>query len=143
MSDAARVGVTRPEKQPLVAGRPRRVLIVDDVRDNADSLAGLLNAMGHEVHAAYGGAEAVEIASAVHPDAVLLDLGMPGVDGYQVCRQLRRQPWGESMLIVALTGWGQETDRARTEDAGFDHHLIKPADLSTLSQLLHTTNGHA
>ena len=142
VSDAARLAVTRSEK-PLAMGRSRRVLIVDDVRDNADSLAELLKALGHEVHAAYGGAQAVELASTVRPDAVLLDLGMPEMDGYQVCRQLRRQPWGGSMLIVALTGWGQENDRARTEDAGFDHHLIKPADLSALSRLLHTTNAHA
>ena len=142
VSDAARVPVARPE-QPLAAGRPRRVLIVDDVRDNADSLAGVLKALGHQVHAAYDGAEALALASTVHPDAVLLDLGMPELDGYQVCRQLRKQPGGESMLIVALTGWGQETDRARTQDAGFDHHLIKPADLGALSRLLHTTNGHA
>jgi PAS domain S-box-containing protein len=142
VSDPARVAAVRPDK-PLMAGQVRRVLIVDDVKDNADSLALLLQALGHEVHAIYDGAGAVELASALHPDAVLLDLGMPGMDGYQVCRHLRRQPWGKSMLIVALTGWGQENDRARTEAAGFDHHLIKPADLGVLSRLLHATHGHA
>jgi CheY-like chemotaxis protein len=119
------------------------VLIVDDVKDNADSLALLLGALGHEAHAVYGGSAAIELANEVRPDVVLLDLGMPRMDGYEVCRQLRREPWGKTMLIVALTGWGQENDRARTEGAGFDHHLVKPADLSSLSQLLHATGGHA
>jgi PAS domain S-box-containing protein len=142
VSDPAAVPAVRPEK-PLMAGRVRRVMIVDDVKDNADSLARLLEALGHEAHVVYDGMGAIGLAGALRPDAVLLDLGMPGIDGYEVCRQLRRQPWGKSMLIVALTGWGQENDRARTQDAGFDHHLVKPADLGALSRLLHTPHGHA
>jgi PAS domain S-box-containing protein len=138
-SDPARLPSARPD-EPLAGGKARRVLIVDDVKDNADSLAALLKTLGHEVHVVYGGAAAIAAANTLRPDAVLLDIGMPDIDGLQVCTHLRRQPWGKSMLIVALTGWGQEGDRTRTEEAGFDHHLIKPAELSALTKLLHAAN---
>jgi CheY-like chemotaxis protein len=75
-------------------------------------------------------------AESFHPEVILLDLGMPKVNGYEVCRHIRNQPWGKGMFLVALTGWGQENDRRRTEAAGFDHHLVKPVDTSTLSKLL-------
>jgi PAS domain S-box-containing protein len=132
-----------PAEKVSFAGTRRRVLIVDDVRDNADSLGALLRTLGHEAHVVYDGAKAIELADMLRPDAMLLDLGMPGMDGFEVCRRLRQQPWGKPILMVALTGWGQESDRARTADAGFDDHLIKPADLSALTRLLHSAGGHA
>jgi CheY-like chemotaxis protein len=141
VSDPAQSPPERSD-EVLTAERVRRVLIVDDVKDNADSLAALLKALGHQVHAVYDGAAAIEVANTVRPEVVLLDLGMPGMDGFEVCRQLRRQSWGKTTLIVALTGWGQEGDRVRTEDAGFDHHIIKPAELNRLTRLLHAANRH-
>jgi len=140
VNDPAQTLPVRPD-EPLRGGKVRRVLIVDDVKDNADSLAALLKTLGHDVHVVYGGAAAIQVANKLRPDAVLLDIGMPDIDGLEVCTYLRRQPWGQSILIVALTGWGQESDRARTEEAGFDHHLIKPAELSALTKLLHAANG--
>ncbi len=142
VGDAAQALSVRPGEL-LVAGRSRRVMIVDDVRDNADTLAVLLRTLGHEVHSVYDAEQAIEVADRVRPDAVLLDIGMPRLDGFEVCRQLRQQPWGKTLLIVAVTGWGHESDRARTEDAGFDHHLIKPADLRSLTTLLNAGSRSA
>ena len=115
---------------------PRRVLVVDDIRDNADSLAFMLGAAGHEVVAAYGGHEALQTAEAFLPQVVLLDLGMPELTGYEVARRLRSQPWGKSTTLIAITGWGRERDRQLTREAGFDHHLIKPFDAATLAELM-------
>ncbi|HEU0204722.1 MAG TPA: PAS domain S-box protein [Burkholderiaceae bacterium] len=123
------------EAQPAEEAK-RRLLVVDDLKDSADSLAMLLTLMGHDVHAVYGGEEAVAAAARVQPEVILLDIGMPNVNGYQVCRQIREQPWGKDMTIVALTGWGQEDDRRRTQAAGFDHHLVKPVDPGALTELL-------
>ena len=114
----------------------RRVLIVDDNRDSADSLAMLLRIMGHEVATAYDGEQAVVTAAASRPEVVLLDIGMPKVNGYDVCSRIRRERWGTDMLLVALTGWGQEDDRRRTEDAGFNQHMVKPVDAGALLKLL-------
>jgi len=113
-----------------------RVLIVDDLRDSADSLAMLLNVMGHDVHTAYDGEEGVSAAAELKPDVVLLDIGMPKMNGYDACRFIRQQTWGKEMFLVALTGWGQEEDRRRTVEAGFDDHIVKPVDLAELLTLL-------
>jgi signal transduction histidine kinase/ActR/RegA family two-component response regulator len=118
------------------AGPARRVLVVDDNRDAADSLALLLQAMGHEVATAYDGAEALAQSGRLRPDAVLLDLGLPEMDGYEVARRLRREPGLRGVLLVALTGYGHEEDRRRTLESGFDAHLVKPADLGVLRDLL-------
>jgi CheY-like chemotaxis protein len=115
---------------------PRRILIADDSRDNADSLAMLLRTMGHDVRTAYDGEEAVQTASSWRPDAALLDIGMPKVNGYDAARRIREQPWGQGMLLIAVTGWGQGEDRKRTEAAGFDHHLVKPVDPAGLTTVL-------
>ena len=112
-----------------------RVLVADDLKDSADSLARALEARGHTVHVAYDGAEAVAMAIAFRPEIALLDLGMPKISGFDVCRQIRSTDWGGSVLIIAQTGWGQEQDRSRTREAGFDHHLVKPLDLEALSAL--------
>jgi two-component system CheB/CheR fusion protein len=114
----------------------RRVLVVDDNRDSADTLATLLEVLGCEVKVAYDGEEALRVGEGFKPDAVLLDLGMPRVNGFEACERMRAQPWGRAICIVALTGWGQEDDRKRTKEAGFDAHLVKPADPGKLTELL-------
>lgn len=114
----------------------RRILVVDDNRDAAASLATLLNLTGSETRTAYDGLEAVEAAAAFRPDVVLLDLGLPKLDGYDVCRRIREQPWGKDMVLVALTGWGQEEDRRLSRDAGFNHHMVKPIDFAGLRKVL-------
>ena len=115
---------------------PRRILIVDDNRDAAMSLAGLLEITGNETHTAHDGQEAVEAAARLRPDVILLDIGLPRLNGYEACRQIRRQPWGKAIVIVALTGWGQDDDRRKSIEAGFDGHLVKPADYGELTRLL-------
>jgi PAS domain S-box-containing protein len=114
----------------------RRILVVDDNRDSADSLALLLSLHGHETEAVYDGVAAVETAERFHPDLVLLDRGLPLLDGIEACRRIRAQPWGKRMVIVALTGWGQEEDRRKSQEAGFDAHLVKPVGNEALLRLL-------
>ena len=118
------------------AASRRRVLVVDDNVDNAESLAMLLELGGHDTRTAHDGLAALRAAGAFRPDVVLLDLGLPELNGLEVCRRIRREPWGREMLIAALTGWGQERDRRESEAAGFDVHLVKPVDLETLTRLL-------
>lgn len=113
-----------------------RILVVDDNRDVAETLALVFEIDGHEVYRGYGGEEAVRIAAEMRPELVLLDLGMPEVNGFEACRRIRAEPWGRAMRLVALTGWGQEEDRRRTAEAGFDAHLVKPVDPAALSDLL-------
>jgi signal transduction histidine kinase len=117
-------------------GRPRRILIVDDNPDAGDSLATLLEMSGHEVQTARSGAQGLEAAARLRPDVAVLDLGLPGMNGYELAGHLRAGPIGKSLLLVALTGYGQEEDRRRTREAGFDHHLTKPADLAALADIL-------
>jgi CheY-like chemotaxis protein/two-component sensor histidine kinase len=118
------------------AGPSRRVLVVDDNRDAADSLALLLKMLGHEVRTAYEGPAALEAARAWRPEVLLLDLGLPGLDGYEVARRLRAELPPEELLIVALTGYGHEEDRRRSREAGCDLHLVKPAGPNVLHDLL-------
>jgi CheY-like chemotaxis protein len=112
------------------------VLIVDDNTDAAESLAMLLRSAGHQVHTAHDGPAALKTAEAIRPDAVLLDIGLPRMDGYEVARRLRAQLGLKEVLLVAVTGYGQEEDRRRVEQAGFDAYLVKPADLAALRNLL-------
>ena len=114
----------------------RRILIVDDNRDAATSLAMLLKITGNETHTANDGLEAVEAAANFRPDMLLLDIGLPKLNGYEVCRRIREQPWGKNIVIVALTGWGQEEDREKSRNAGFDGHMVKPVDFAALTKLL-------
>jgi signal transduction histidine kinase len=116
--------------------RGRRILLADDNRDALDSLATLLQCDGHEVHTAGDGAEAFALAAECRPDVVLLDIGMPKLDGYEVARRIRAEPWGKGPVLIALTGWGQDEDRRRSREVGFDTHLVKPLDPETLSRLL-------
>jgi two-component system CheB/CheR fusion protein len=115
---------------------PRRILIVDDNQDGAQSLAALLALGGHLTQVARDGLEAIEAAQMFRPDVMLLDIGLPKLNGYEVCRRIRQMPWGKAMLLVAVTGWGQEGDRERSKSAGFDAHLVKPVDHDVLKQLL-------
>ena len=118
----------------------RRVLVVDDNRDGAEAIARLLRVLGHEVVLAYDGLTALERAKDFEPGVVLLDLGMPGVDGFQVCERMRASSWKQRPCIVALTGWGRDRDLERTKNAGFDAHLVKPVDAPTLVKLLAESN---
>lgn len=114
----------------------RRVLVVDDNVDAAHSLATLLRLIGHDVQTEHDGRKVQEAVAAFHPDVVLLDIGLPGLDGYAVARLLRSRPSDEPLLLIALTGYGQAEDRAASRAAGFDHHLTKPVDFAVLRQLL-------
>jgi CheY-like chemotaxis protein len=123
-------------EQDLSAGG-RRVLVVDDMVETAKVLARLLERLGdHEIQLAHNGPAAVEAAKAQRPDIILLDIGLPGISGYDVARQLRRQPELDHTLLVALTGYGGEDDRQRSREAGFDQHLVKPPSLDDLRGLL-------
>jgi signal transduction histidine kinase len=115
---------------------PRKILVVDDNRDAARSLARLLTLDGHDAQLAHDGIEGIAKAADYQPDIMLLDIGMPLMDGYDACRKIRQTPWGGHIKIIALTGWGQQEDRRKTKDAGFDEHLVKPIDLQTLRTLI-------
>jgi CheY-like chemotaxis protein len=114
----------------------RRILVVDDDHDSAESLAMLIQLMGHDVRAAHNGLAAVDLAEAFRPDLIVLDIGMPGLDGYEVCRRIRQRSWGRAAVIAALTGWSRDEDRDRSEQAGFDHFLVKPVDPKALEDLI-------
>ena len=127
-----------PPEEPAPPVRPhghRRILVADDNQDSADSLVTLLQLAGHEAHAVYDGASAVEAAARLQPDVVLLDLGMPRVSGHEAAQRIRQGP-ARSAALVALTGWGDEQTRQRTRDEGFDAHLTKPVDFQELLALL-------
>ena len=115
---------------------PRRILVVDDNRDAATSMSMLLKVLGSDVRVAFSGPDALQAVAEYQPSVVLLDIGMPGMDGYEVARRIREQPGLKDVTLIALTGWGQEEDRRRSQSAGFDYHLIKPADISALETLL-------
>jgi PAS domain S-box-containing protein len=134
---AADAASATPADQPAAAARTsRRVLVVDDNRDAAEALAMLLELVGHEVHLAHDGPSAVSAADIHRPDVVLLDIGLPGLDGYEVARQLRSRPALRDTLIVALSGYGQNSDRQRSLDAGCDYHMVKPADATMLEGMI-------
>ncbi|PVX72277.1 ATP-binding protein [Paraburkholderia unamae] len=137
---------TTPERgaakeSTLIARAVRRVLVVDDNRDAAESLAMLLSIAGHDVRVAHAGEAALALARAFEPQAVLLDLGMPDLSGYEVARALRAMPQARDMVVVALTGWGQDEDRRKTIAAGFDWHITKPADPDQIKALLGCSRG--
>jgi CheY-like chemotaxis protein len=110
--------------------------VVDDNRDAAESLGMMLTLMGNEVRTAHDGIAAVDVAGEYRPDLILLDIGLPKLNGYDACRRIRGEPWANGTVIVALTGWGQEEDRRRSQEAGFDHHLVKPVEVNDLTKLL-------
>ncbi len=136
LSEAARPAQPRELPSGDLPSVPRRILLADDNPDALESLAQVLRLRGHEVFSAPNGALALETAVRQMPDVALLDIGMPLLDGYEVARRIRAHDWGKSVMLVALTGWGQESDRRRSQEAGFDTHLVKPLDLDQLSALL-------
>jgi CheY-like chemotaxis protein len=119
-----------------MAAVPRRVLVVDDNADAIAVLAVALRRAGHEVHQARDGREALQLARRIRPELVFLDLGLPGLDGYAVARQIRLDPSLKDMRIIAVTGYAQESDREEARKAGFDHYLVKPVDLVFVKSLL-------
>ena len=118
----------------------RKILVVDDNEDAAESLAALLTLGGHETRMAHDGQVAFAQAAQFQPDVVFLDIGMPALDGHETARRIRQQPWGKDMVLIALTGWGQHEDRRRSQEAGFNHHLVKPADPAAVAELLASLN---
>ncbi len=131
-----RVAPAQPTGETALPPSRRRVLVVDDNTDAAESLAALLAIGGHETRLAHDGLQAVEEAKIFQPDVVFLDIGMPELDGHETARRIREQPWGKNMVLVALTGWGQVEDRRRSKEAGFNHHLVKPADPAVVAKLI-------
>jgi CheY-like chemotaxis protein len=119
----------------------QRVLVVDDTRDAAVSLGQLLQLLGVPVRVTHDGPSALEMLESYRPSVVLLDIGMPGMDGYEVARRIRRRPAGRDVTLIAQTGCGQEEDRHRTRNAGFDHHLLKPANINALRSILLSLHG--
>ena len=115
-----------------------KILVVDDNVDSAESLALLLAMGGHETHVAHDGPTAMDAAAQLLPDVMLLDIGLPRMDGFEVCRRVRQEPWGRTMGMVALTGFGQDRDRVESESAGFDRHMVKPIDYDALMRTLDT-----
>jgi CheY-like chemotaxis protein len=109
---------------------------VDDNADSAQTLAMVLDVMGHETRLANDGLEAVRIAQEFQPDIVLLDIGMPRLNGYEACRKIREQAWATAVIIIAVTGWGQDDDRRRSKEAGFDLHLVKPLDPLVVERMM-------
>jgi CheY-like chemotaxis protein len=124
-----------PALPPSIAGN-RRVLVVDDNRDGADMLQQLLEADGFTVEAAYNGVDALEAAEARMPDIIVMDIGMPGMDGYEAVRRMRELPDGKDALIIAVTGWGQDSAKQQAREAGFDHHLVKPVRFDEIREFL-------
>ena len=114
----------------------RRILIVDDNRDGAEGVCAMLKILGATVAVAYTGRTALDGLDRFGPDTMLVDLGLPDMDGCELARQIRASPVHQRMLLIALTGWGEDQDYRRTREAGFDHHLLKPADIHTLRGLL-------
>jgi CheY-like chemotaxis protein/two-component sensor histidine kinase len=136
---AAAAGGGEPAAEPdrgASATEALRILVADDNPDNAESLALLLQMMGHEVRTELDGAHAVETAEAFQPQVVLLDLGMPKLNGYEAARRIRALPGGDQVVLIAQTGWSQPEDRQRSKDAGFDHHVVKPIPAGALEKLL-------
>ena len=129
-------GRPEPAPRPSTVLAARRVLVVDDNRDAAESLGMLLKLLGADVHVVYNGRDALEALTAYRPSVVLLDIGMPNMDGHEVARQIRQRPEFQNVTLIALTGWGQEEDRRLSQSAGFNYHLIKPADAGDLQTLL-------
>jgi CheY-like chemotaxis protein len=115
---------------------PRNILVVDDNRDSAESMAAMLRLLGNIVQVAHDGLEAIAVADKWRPDIILMDIGMPKLNGYEATKRIRSQPWGKSIVIVAVTGWGQDEDRERSRDAQCDYHLVKPVKPADLTKLL-------
>ncbi len=128
--------IPAPDAQQIAASPRRRLLVVDDNRDFTDTMAILLEEIGHEVRTAYDGREVAPIVADFNPEVVLLDIGLPGIDGYELARRLRASPQCSGAALIAVSGYGQQADRIRAQEAGFDHHLVKPVDPDKLAKLI-------
>lgn len=126
---------------PARRSRPRRILVADDNEDSARTLAMMLRMSGHEVETAKDGMDALDVTTRFIPEVAFLDIGMPKLNGYELGRRIREQTWGQNVLMVALTGWGQEDDKQRSQEAGFDYHFVKPVDPAALDRLLAEAEG--
>jgi len=127
--------IARPQPVETKRSSPRRILVLDDNHDAADTLAMMLELLGHEVRRLYDPLQAADVVSVFDPDLVFLDIGMPTLSGYELAGQLRALPRGDERLLIAVTGWGQPDDRRRTAEAGFDHHLVKPPELDAVRHI--------
>jgi two-component system CheB/CheR fusion protein len=136
LAPAPEAAAPDPRVEATAPGASLRILVVDDNEDSAESLAMLLGLTGHDVRTAHDGPQALTAAAEHRPDVVFLDIGMPGMNGYEVASRLRRRPETQGVLLAAMTGWGQEEDRRRSKEAGFDYHLVKPLDPKALDELL-------
>ena len=132
MADVNTLSATAVKSTP----KSFRILVVDDNHDSALSLAMMLSIMGHETRTAHDGETAVSTAESFLPDVVLLDIGLPLLNGYEVAQRIREQSWGASMFLIAVTGWGQEEDRQRSSEVGLNVHMVKPVEPSVLEKLL-------
>jgi len=121
---------------PIATVGKLRVLVVDDNLDAVQTLGRLVRLLGHVAHLAYDGEQAIAAASEWQPQVILMDIGMPKLNGYEAAQRIRATSWGQHMVLIAATGWGQEDDKRRTKEAGFDHHLVKPVDTNLLRELL-------
>lgn len=137
--------VEDPASQPSInnpaaptANCPHRILVVDDNRDSAASLAMVLKLLGNEVYMAHDGLEAIAVAEQFKPDLILMDIGLPHLNGLEATRRIKDQPWGKSIWVTALTGWGKDADREQSRQAGCDGHLVKPVEITELQKLLVT-----
>jgi CheY-like chemotaxis protein len=121
----------------------RRILVADDNEDGAESLAMTLRMMGNETQTAYDGLQAIEAALSFRPELICLDIGMPKLNGYDTARRIREQPGGKEIVLVAVTGWGQDNDKRRSQEAGFNFHLVKPADPAALKEILEAVQAQS
>jgi CheY-like chemotaxis protein len=133
---AAELHPPDPTESGKPAGRALRILVVDDNVDMAETLAMLLEESGHQVRMAHDGPTALEAALADRPNVVFLDVGLPGLNGFEVAKRIRQRLDSQNIMLIAVTGYGHEKDRQRSQEAGFDHHLVKPVDFDKVQQIL-------
>jgi CheY-like chemotaxis protein len=133
---AAKGNTTLGTEEEMAEPASYRILVVDDNVDSATSLTMMLRMMGHEIKTAHDGKAALAAAHSFRPDIILLDIGLPELSGYEVCQRIRQEPWGQNMVIIAQTGWGQEEDRRKSKEMGFNYHLVKPVDPALLTALI-------
>jgi CheY-like chemotaxis protein len=133
---AAKPLLEQSEEAAPPNGARYRILVVDDNEDSRGWLATMLEMMGNEVRTAHDGEAGIVAAAEFRPDLILMDIGMPKMNGYEAARRIRQEPWGKQPMLVALTGWGSENDRRQTQEAGFNHHLVKPVDPAEIKALL-------
>jgi CheY-like chemotaxis protein len=136
LADKTMADSSRPASTPQAPARRFKILVVDDNHDSALSMAMMLSIMGHETRTAHDGESAFVTAEAFLPDVVLLDIGLPKLNGYEVAQKIRGTKWGESMYLIAVTGWGQDEDRQRSSEVGLNQHMVKPVEPAALEKLL-------